>query len=57
MFLDEIIGLIKGKKCGYAIISHSKSQTGLSYLGFHVRYSLKTYDMLLKSVRFADIQN
>lgn len=55
--LQELAGLIKCKKCGYAIKSHSKSAKGVPYLGCYAKYTLKTCDVSLKGVRFADIQN
>ena len=55
--LEELAGLIKCKKCGYAIKSHSKSAKGIPYLGCHGRYTLKTCDVSLKGVRFPDLQN
>ena len=55
--LQELAGLIKCAKCGYAIKSHSKSAKDVPYLGCYAKYTLRTCDVSLKGVRFADIQN
>lgn len=54
--LEELAGLIKCKKCGYAIKAHSKSAKGVPYLGCHGKITLKTCDVSLKGLKFKDIQ-
>ena len=55
--LQELSGLIKCAKCGYAINSPSKSSKGVPYLGCHAKYNLRKCDVSLKGVKFTDIQN
>lgn len=54
--LEELTGLIKCRKCGYAIKSYGRTTKGIPYLGCHGRYTLKICDVSLKGVRFSDIQ-
>ena len=54
--LQELTGLIKCPKCGYAVKCHNKSDKGVPYLGCHGRYTLKICDISFKGVRFADVQ-
>lgn len=55
--LQELTGLIKCPKCGYAIKCHNKSAKGVPYLGCHGKYTLKVCDVTFKGVRFADVQD
>lgn len=54
--LEELTGLIKCPKCGYAVKCHNRSNKGVPYLGCHGRYNLKICDISFKGVRFADVQ-
>ena len=54
--LEELSGLIKCKKCGYAIKSYSKSTNGMPYISCYGHYSLKVCDAKFKGVKFKEIQ-
>lgn len=54
--LEELAGLIKCKKCGYAVKSYSKSTNGQPYLSCYGRHGLSACDVSFKGIKFKEIQ-
>lgn len=54
--LKELAGLIKCKKCGYAVKSYSSSTNGMPYLSCYGHYGLKSCDATFHGIKFWDIQ-
>lgn len=54
--LKELAGLIKCKKCGYAVKAYSQSTNGMPYLACYGKYGLKSCDCTFHGVKFWDIQ-